>query len=422
MRIWLVVLIILVGGNFGPACAEESVAEAPADTTAGRFHQQGLGGPASPGATLEKDDESKKSMIGRLPVVYMAPWFDWKHGINKRHGLQFGANYQATFTSASASLTPDGHTSASGGVLNIPIVWTPNQHKKNRSVFTLTFEGRHTYSAMSPQNLAFATGSGLPIATKFGELDFRVWLLHYGQFFLDGRLGVVVGKIAPDDYFTHYQLMHPFLNFLGFSSVISPAGNWMNPGFGVGAGYVTTQIYFKGAVMDVAGDAGGSDFLDWGDNFFHGRVQAMAEVGWVPSWESRYSKRLAFTVWHTDAHDGYEEDFGAALTSNWTVAERWVPFLLGGVSKGKAANSLAEATVTLGTGYNFGSHDVLGVSANWNSPAGMARDQYTLEAFYRFYLSERLALSPDVQWVINPSLNSDEDSILYLQLRARIDI
>lgn len=416
---WMFLVLVALSLSTGSvALADPS----PADSTGTRFKQQGMGGPASPGATLEKDDEPKESMIGRVPVVYMAPYFAWKHKLNEKYGLQFGANYQATFVSASAGITPDSPTGASGGVLNIPIVWSPNQHSANRSIFTLTFEGRHAYSSVAPQNLGFETGTILPTSTKFGELDMRIWLLHYGQMLMDGRLGFVVGKIAADDYFTHYQLMHPFLNFMGFASVITPAGNWMNPGFGVGAGYVASQMYFKASVVDVVGDRGGSDFLDWGDNFFDGRVQSMFEIGWVPSWESRYVKRMAITVWHTDSHDGFEEDLGAAWSSNWTVNERWVPFLLAGISRGKAANALAEATVTAGTGYTLKSHDVIGVSANWNRPPGGLRDQYTFEAFYRFYFSERIALSPDIQWVLDPALNPEKDSLLYLQLRVRIDI
>lgn len=393
------------------------------DTSSTRFRQKGWAGPASPGATLAFDDQPKESFIGRFPVVHMKPWYEWKGRFNQKHGIQLGGSYQAAWISASAGITSDSPQYSAGGVLSVPIVWALSRDSGNKTVFTVQFESRHVYGRhpVSPQLLAFETGTILPTSVKFGEASFRVLLLHVGQQFLDGRAGVVIGKMAADDYFSHHQMMHPFINYQGFGSIISPAGNWMNPGFGVGAGYLASdQIYIRAAVTDVFGDPFNKDVLDFGDNFFKGNVQWLGEVGWVPSWEDRYVKRMAVTVWRSDAHDGFQEDQGLTWTSNWTI-NKWVPFLLAGWSKGRAANVLATSTVTAGVGYTFGTHDVIGGSWNWNRPPGGLRDQTTLEGFYRFYLSERVAISPNVQWVFNPSLNVNEDSIVYSQLRVRFD-
>jgi porin len=417
---WLLLLV-------GTAVAQAPDGPADPDSSAGQFRQQGWGGPASPGATLAFDDEPKESLVGRVPIVHFRPWFEKKRRINERYGLQYGLSYQTVFAGASAGITPESPTEAYGGVLNIPISWTLNGDTGYKTVFTAAFESRHILGSGSvdPQNLAFETGTILPTAVKFNQFSFRTLVLHVGQQFYDGRIAIVVGKIALDDYFSHHQLMHPFMNYLGFGSVISPAGNWINPGFGIGGGFlVSEQIYVKAAVADVVGDPWNTSktFLDFGSNFFEGRVQTMGEVGWVPSWDERYVKRMAISFWHVDAHDGFEEDWGAAWTSNFTVRERWVPFLLAGFSDGKAANALAEATVTVGTGYTFRSHDVGGASFNWNRPPGGLRDQYTVEGFYRFFLSERFAITPNLHWVIDPALNPAEDSILYTQLRLRVDI
>ncbi len=78
--------------------------------------------------------------------------------------------------------------------------------------------------------------------------------------------------------------------------------------------------------------------------------------------------------------------------------------------------------MTLGLGHNSAHHDVYGASFNWLSPPGGLRDQFTTELFYRFYLTERAAFTPNIQWVIDPSLNSAESQMVYLQIRARFDI
>lgn len=80
-----------------------------------------------------------------------------------------------------------------------------------------------------------------------------------------------------------------------------------------------------------------------------------------------------------------------------------------------------EATATIDTGYTHKSHDVTDASFNWNCPPGDLRDQYTLEGFYHFYLSEHFAIWPNIQWVWKPSLNPAEDSIVYLQVRSQYD-
>jgi porin len=80
---------------------------------------------------------------------------------------------------------------------------------------------------------------------------------------------------------------------------------------------------------------------------------------------------------------------------------------------------VAEKTVTAGTGYRFHSQDVLGSSFSWVAPPGDLRSQYTTEVYLRIYLSGALAITPNLQWVINPSLNTGVSSMTYFQIRTR---
>jgi porin len=93
-----------------------------------------------------------------------------------------------------------------------------------------------------------------------------------------------------------------------------------------------------------------------------------------------------------------------------------------GAGNGKGAFTPAKSTATGGVSRKLRSHDCFAGSFNWTRPTGDGiRDQYTAEVFYRFYLSERLAFTPDVQWVISPALNPDASSIWLFGIRARID-
>jgi porin len=115
------------------------------------------------------------------------------------------------------------------------------------------------------------------------------------------------------------------------------------------------------------------------------------------------------------------ENYAVALSANWTIGRR-VPFLLTGVGNGEGAGTLSKAPATGGVGHKLRSHDFLAGSFNWTKPTGDdLRDQYTVEVFYRFYFSERLAFTPDLQWVISPSLNPNDSLILLFGIRARVE-
>jgi porin len=68
---------------------------------------------------------------------------------------------------------------------------------------------------------------------------------------------------------------------------------------------------------------------------------------------------------------------------------------------------------------------VFGLGINWgrpnsDGPGTAADDQFTIEGYYRFQLFERLAITPDLQLIKNPSSNPAEDLIWIAGLRARV--
>ena len=82
-----------------------------------------------------------------------------------------------------------------------------------------------------------------------------------------------------------------------------------------------------------------------------------------------------------------------------------------------------DANLSAGFGWRpsrFAS-DLLGLGTGWARPSDRAlRHQYTEEVFYRFHLTENLALTPDVQLVCNPALNPSEDFVWALGFRMRV--
>jgi len=67
---------------------------------------------------------------------------------------------------------------------------------------------------------------------------------------------------------------------------------------------------------------------------------------------------------------------------------------------------------------------VIGLGFNWGKPNQVsfegADDQYTTELFWRYQLTKELAITPDLQFLINPALNPDEDNLWVFGLRVRV--
>ena len=55
---------------------------------------------------------------------------------------------------------------------------------------------------------------------------------------------------------------------------------------------------------------------------------------------------------------------------------------------------------------------------NWGKPSESGLDdQFIAELFYRLQVAQNLGITPDVQLLINPALNPDEDLIWVFGLR-----
>ena len=64
-----------------------------------------------------------------------------------------------------------------------------------------------------------------------------------------------------------------------------------------------------------------------------------------------------------------------------------------------------------------------GVAVAWGEPSDRdLRDQFMVEGFYRLQLTPAIQLTPDVQFIINPSNAPSEDHVWVVGVRLRISI
>ena len=92
----------------------------------------------------------------------------------------------------------------------------------------------------------------------------------------------------------------------------------------------------------------------------------------------------------------------------------------------KDAGTLLETSLSTGLAWQtVPGGNQLGVAFNWGEPnestwgPGLS-SQKTLELFYRIQLWKEIALTPDVQYIRDPALNSEVSSMWVFGLRARL--
>ena len=381
-----------------------------------------FGGPNSVGGILIEDDAVRKPWF-RLESVdrVLQPWFDWKEGLNRDYGLSFGLDYSALGQIASDSL---GKDNAAGGIFRFFGNWTViGRESGNTGSIVFKVENRHRLGTdIAPQNLGFEVGYLGITGTAFSDYGWGLTNLYWKQRFNQGRISFVAGAVDVTDYLDVYGLITPWTSFQNLSFLTNPTIPAPNQGLGAAIGAMATDnIYVIGGLADTNGDP--TEPLDWFDTFFSDNEYFYHfEVGWTSSQDRIYLDNIHLTGWYADnrVKAGVESGKGLAFSAAWFVNDTWMPFFRTGYSDGGGA--LLKATASAGIGYYFKeSKDLFGFGLNWGRPPQSGLDdQYTAEIFYRFQLTQNLAITPDVQLIIDPALNPNESSIWIFGLRARL--
>jgi carbohydrate-selective porin OprB len=323
---------------------------------------------------------------------------------------------------------------SSGGILDFQFGWNLLGRKsgKNKGTLFLKINSRHAYGDYTNPMFhgIFESGYyGLP-AVGFNDYTIRILELNWQQSLFEDKFNFVVGKVDPTNYFNFHGIIVPWQHFLGYGASVSGTVNWPNQGLGLIASYkFSKNIYAMLGLSDVYGDLlEDGNFLDWGENFFDGKFFKAVEVGYVPSMDERYFRKISVTYWNTDAYTSASGSpiaggNGVAVSAHWFFVETYIPFIRFGFSNGNGENAFYKKDVQIGNGFRFRSHDILGISLSWaetNIPD--AKDQLTAEIFYRFNLTAHLELTPDVQYIVNPTFNPDKNSLTYFAIRGRITL
>ena len=426
----LVLLLTVLPGNAWAQAEEDEAASAtraeefPTGTTGESKsdyepNEIPIGGPNSIPAQLEDDDLRKKPALRFLEKA-LQPWFDWKRKINKQYGLQLGADYAVLYQGASESLT--GESNAFSGVFRIFGKWNlVGQGTENTGALVFNVSHRHKIGTdITPTQLGVNVGYLGNTGTTFTDVGLVLVDLFWQQAFNNSQSGFIVGRFDPIDYVDVLGYSSPWKGFQNRAIRLNSSIALPSLSYGIAAGtFISDQWYVGGTINDANGTIDNLEFFEDGSEFF-----SSLELGWAHSKENRQLKNIHVTYWHVDEREqkGIPQSDGIAIGANWLINKEWLPFMRVGFSDGLAPQM--QKTITVGLGHYFSSRsDVIGLGVNWGDPSDEAlREQYTTELFYRFQYAQNIAITPSVQWLVDPALNPDEDNIWIFGLRVRMNL
>lgn len=348
------------------------------------------------------------------------PIADLKSNLKDNHQLDF---YDVSYTILyqHANHAPSGDNSLLSGRFDLGANWELlDWGGESGSIGFLmrwgtNFSHNQDYSLNSRvgsiQNISFLGG-----AQQQATLN----LLYWRQTFMDQKLAVYVGKLHPNQ---HVDLS-TVANDERTQFLAGPFdGNPTNPqiaAYAPGLAFeykMDNDFYLHGIMTDALARA------DTGLSTLHrGRFYKAVELGYKPMGPDNTPTASNYRayVWHEDTSAG--NGMGVGLGFDHEMQGGWVPFARWGYANPDVAPVEHTVAVGLTNIRPFGREgDMFGIAGTWANPSDDSlREEKLFEIFYRIQVTENMELSPDLQFVVDPSLNPSEDLVTIVGLRLKV--
>lgn len=342
-----------------------------------------------------------------------------KEELESNTGLTFGVDNFMQYLGTDSDKSP---SDAFSNVFRIYGTWTATgRGTPNNGALVFKIEERSAIGNKMPtQALGPSLGYAGSFSSTYSDAGLILTNFYWRQRFAGGRWSFVIGQVDPYDYVNVNAIGSPWTGFTNLAfeqQPILPA-----PSQGMGSA-MQWQLNDNWAILGGFADANAKpakpfdsakDFFDTWETFKH------FAVGWSPNWGKRYEQLIQLTVWQADEREeaGVEDGHGVAFAMSNHV-DKWRPFLRAGYADG--AGAMLDRAISIGTGYDArGGQDLSGIAVGWGRAPGNSRDQYTVEAFYRWDITDYLQLTPELQYIINPANDPDTDDIFVFGVRLRV--
>ena len=297
-----------------------------------------------------------------------------------------------------------------------------------RVVFGL--EGRWEYGFPGPTDLAGSIGSAQFTANTYAAYNptFIVRNLYWKQGSPEAGWAYRVGHVTFDQIFSTCSRLSPNTTFLPIAGTGSFANALPDSGLGFVLGFaLSDRVRVGGGVADA-----NANRLRWavGDGELYKAFEIQAKV--LPLTEKGVWSKITF--WHNDGTSDGAPINGSTGREGWgifAIHEQELTCdgrLVGVLRYGQCSNRSALYSKQFGAHLVLDDpcvpmlehldHDSCGVAFNWvESSVVGSRDEFDIEAFYKFPMFPNTDLSFLYQSIFDPGLTRDLDHVAAFSLR-----
>ncbi len=380
-------------------------------------------GEVFPRTIEESPKPSNDPMVENDPLDFaLDPWNHAKSMMDDKYGLKFQGSY--TFHYQRATHTLSDRQEEFGGRLDLGVNWTL-LHTGEKDTGSLILLARSSENIGARQDYAVSDDAGSIMGTNSlhggGEqIPISLNLLYWRQTFMDERLAVSVGKIHPNAWID----LSPIANdetrqFMSGAYT----GNLANNGQGLWAPGIAVELnldknwYVNGVVANAMGRTATTGL----DTLKDGHFYEALEVGYKVGEKGQPQGNYRLTGWHTDDTDG-DGGYGISVGFDQEIAAGWAPFSR--VGYGDPDSSAISTFVSFGIA-NLRPFDrrgdMFGIAGTYSRPSdGDLPEETIFETFYRLKITESIEFSPDLQWILHPAFQPDEDNLFVIGARLKI--
>ena len=427
-------ILVFLGLSLAPPST--ACAQTPVPTEAEEEYPNLLDGTLSGKGDQEDADTLRRGWL-RFPTLF-DPWLLLKQRWRTEHGLAIGGSYGVLWQNYSESLL--GEKNAVGGKFAFNIGYELFRRRQQNALwFELVIEDRRAIGTkLTPVLGGLAAGSLSLTASTWSAFDVGITQAYLRQNLANNRFQYAVGKVMAPNFVHAYPFFDDNRQFFnqGFATLLPVPLR----GFGAVAAFYPVEhsrFYVQSGMYTLnSSDTGftADDFFTKPEHFYHVDLGFSGLARSPLALQARGPmdvNNVNISGWYRNAQHGTPEAVGVAFNANYVVGGDYMMFARGGWGNG----SLFRGFATAGVGWRPPAWpaDLFGVGFSWASPTHHAnlatdvvpgldslREQQTWETFYRFHVTPNLALTPDLQLIVNPALTPSVDRLWAFGLRTRV--
>lgn len=259
--------------------------------------------------------------------------------------------------------------------------------------------------------------------------DSRDLVQHFAweQYFANNRIRVQVGKLTTrvlfnlnryavsdrEDFFTPMIVNNPVAHYTA------------RVGFGAFGEYRASGWYVSGMIRDADADLT-KRFIDF-DSLSTGNWEYVGEFGYTPGdvaglGPGNYRLTVSYSDSTGDSATGLPSTRSVSLSIDQDLGDRLGAFFRYATSE----DTFRTFDRRIATGMQIKkplgfANDRIGAGLWWGSPADPSlRSETGIDFFWKLQIAKFMEVSAGAQWIFDPAIRTDRDSIMLGQLRVRL--